>query len=89
MLAERKTKSIAKLKKRSAKLAAQLQKAIQPLNERLEQMNMMVWWDGEDYVLNTEAADRSLGTACRIDDQCLKHLMAMTDSKLESFLKGF
>lgn len=82
-------KSIDKLKKRSTKLTAKLQKAVQPLNDRLEPMNMLVWWDGEDYVLNTEAADRSLGIDFRLDDHCLAQLMAMTDAKLETFLKGF
>lgn len=86
---ETKPKSITKLKKRSAKVTAKLQKAIQPLNDRLKPMNMLVWWDGEDYVLNTEAADRSLGIDFRLDDHCLAQLMTMTDSKLETFLKGF
>lgn len=82
-------KSIDKLKKRSAKVTAKLQKAVQPLNTRLEPMKMLVWWDGEDYVINTDAADRSIGTEFRLDDHCLAQLMAMSDRKLESFLKGF
>ena len=86
---DKKPKSIDKLKKRSAKVTAQLQQAIQPLNDRLKPMNMLVWWDGEDYVLNTEAADRSLGIDFRLDDHCLAQLMIMTDRKLVTFLKGF
>ncbi|MDN3441073.1 hypothetical protein QL898_05470 [Psychrobacter sp. APC 3279] len=84
-----KTKSIAKLKKRSAKLNAKLEKAVKPLNDRLKPMKMLVWWDGEDYVINTQAADRSIGIDFRLDDHCLAQLMAMTDAKLETFLKGF
>lgn len=85
----KKPKSIDKLKKRSAKLTAKLQKALKPLNDRLKPMNMLIWWDGEDYVINTQAADRSLGTEFRLDDHCLVQLMAMSDRKLETFLKGF
>lgn len=81
----KKPKSIDDLKKRSAKLTAKLQKALKPLND----LNMLVWWDGEDYVINTQAADRSLGTEFRLDDHCLAQLMAMSDAKLETFLKGF
>lgn len=86
---ECKTKSIAKLKKRSAKANAQLQKAVEPLDDRLKKMNMRVWWGGKEYMLNP-AAD--LGSNCRefrLDDHSLGQLMAMTDSKLETFLKGF
>ena len=87
--ADKKQKSIAKLKKRSAKIAAQLQRTIQPLNNRINPQGMMVWWDGEDYVINTNAADRSIGTEFRLDDHCLAQLMAMSDRKLATFLKGF
>lgn len=86
---DKKPLSIDKLKKRSAKLTAKLQKALKPLNDRLKPMKMLVWWDGEDYVINTQAADRSLGTEFRLDDHCLAQLMAMSDAKLETFLKGF
>ena len=89
MLAERKTKSIAKLKARHAKTKAQLQKAVQPLNNRLKPMNMMVWWDDEEYMFNPEAANSNNGNVFRLGDHGLEMLMAMTDSKLESFLKGF
>ena len=81
--------SITKLKKRSAKIDKQLKQAVQPLNDRLKPMGMLVWWDGEEYVINAEAADRTVGTAFRLDDHCLAQLMAMTDRKLETFLKGF
>lgn len=84
-----KPKSITKLIKRNTKVIAQLQKAVQPFNDRLKPMNMMVWWDGEEYMLNTEAANRSIGSALYLDDHCLMQLMTMTDRKLESFLKGF
>ncbi|ERL56172.1 hypothetical protein [Psychrobacter aquaticus] len=84
-----KPKSIVKLKKRSAKAANQLQRIVEPLNYRLKPRGMMVWWDGEEYMLNTEAADRSVGTTLFLDDHCLLQLMAMTDCKLITFLKGF
>ena len=68
---------------------AKLQKAVQPLNARLKPMKMLVWWDGEDYVINTEAADRSIGIDFRLGDHGLAQLMALPDHKLEAFLKGF
>ena len=82
-------KSIAKLKKRNAKTAIQLQQAVQPLNDRLIAMNMHVWWEGDDYFINAEAANRSIGSVFYLDDHSLAELMAMTDRKLETFLKGF
>jgi len=84
-----KTKSIAKLKARNAKVTAQLQKAVQPLNDRLKPMNMRVWWNGEEYMFNHNAADNSNGSLFRLGDHGLEQLMAMTDRKLETFLKGF
>lgn len=87
--AKNKPKSIIKLRKRSAKTATQLQKIIQPLNDRINPINMMVWWDGEEYAINTEAANRSLGSSFCLDDYRLAQLMAMTDRQLETFLKGF
>ena len=84
-----KTKSIAKLKKRSAKIDKQLKQAIQPLNDRLKSMGMLVWWDGKEYRFNPEASNSSNGNLFRLGDHGLAELMAMTDSKLESFLKGF
>ena len=87
--AEKQPNHIAKLKKRNAKVTAKLQKAVQPLNARLKPMKMLVWWDGEDYVINTEAADRSIGIGFRLGDHALAQLMAMSDRKLEIFLKGF
>ena len=84
-----KTKSIAKLKKRNAKIAAQLQRAIEPLDDRLQKMNMRVWWGGKEYLLNSAADQGSSAKVFRVDDHSLDQLMAMTDSKLESFLKGF
>lgn len=89
MKTKTKDKSINKLKQRSVKLSAKLQKAVKPLNERLKPMNMLVWWDGDEYVINAEAADRTVGTAFRLDDHCLNQLMAMSDQKLISFLTGF
>ena len=83
------TKSIAKLKKRSAKIDKQLKQAIQPLNDRLKSMGMLVWWDGKEYRFNPEASNSSNGNLFRLGDHGLAELMAMTDSKLESFLKGF
>lgn len=87
--AKKQPNHIAKLKKRHAKVAAKLQKAVQPLNARLKPMKMLVWWDGEEYVINTQAADRSIGIDFRLGDHGLAQLMAMSDYKLESFLKGF
>ena len=52
-------------------------------------MKMLVWWDGEEYVINTQAADRSIGIDFRLGDHGLAQLMAMSDHKLETFLKGF
>ena len=89
--AEKQPNHIAKLKKRHAKVAAKLQKAVQPLNARLKPMNMLVWWDGEEYAINTQAADRSIGIDFRLGSLSLSlaQLMAMSDHKLETFLKGF
>ena len=87
--AEKQPNHIAKLKKRNAKVTAKLQKAVQPLNARLKPMKMLVWWDGEEYVINTQAADRSIGIDFRLGDHGLAQLMAMSDHKLETFLKGF
>lgn len=84
-----KPKSIAKLKKRNAKVTAQLKKAVQPLNDRLKPMNMLIWWNGKEYMFNPEAANSSNGNLFRLGDHGLKELMAMSDRKLETFLKGF
>ncbi len=82
-------KSIAKLKKRSAKLTAQLQQAVEPLNNRLKPMHMLVWWDGKEYRFNSDASNSSNGNLFRLGDHGLAELMAMSDRKLETFLKGF
>lgn len=89
MKTKTKDKSIVKLKKRSAKVAAQLQQAIKPLNQRLKKNNMLVWWDGDEYMINTASASKKTGHVFRLDDHCLNQLMAMSDQKLISFLKGF
>lgn len=87
--AEKQPNHIAKLKKRHAKVAAKLQKAVQPLNARLKPMNMMVWWDDEEYMFNPEAANSNNGKVFRLGDHGLAQLMALPDHKLETFLKGF
>lgn len=82
-------KSIDKLKKRRAKIDKQLQLAVQPLDDRLQKMNMRVWWGGKEYLLNPAADLGSNDQVFRLDDHCLAQLMAMSDRKLETFLKGF
>ena len=62
---------------------------IEPLNDRLNSFNMMIWFDGRNYLLNSQAADRSTGHQICLDDLTITHLMAMTDSKLKAFLAGF
>lgn len=81
--------SIKELKTQAAMLAYQLTIRVTPLNERLAKMNMSVWWEGDTYLINTHGADQVIGTAFYLDDYILGHLMAMTDSKLKSFLTGF
>ncbi len=82
-------KSIDKLKKRRAKIDKQLQLSVQPLDDRLQKMNMRVWWGGKEYLLNPAADLGSNDQVFRLDDHSLAQLMAMSDRKLESFLKGF
>ena len=86
---DKKPKSIAKLKKRSDKVNAQLQLAIQPLDDRLKKINLRVWWGGKGYLLNPAADLGSQDKRFDLDDHSLAQLMAMTDAKLETFLKGF
>lgn len=81
--------SIEALKTQAAQLAYQLTIKVTPLNERLAKINMTVWWDGDTYLINSQGADRIIGTSFYLDDYILGHLMAMTDRKLETFLKGF
>lgn len=87
--ANKQSKSIAKLKKRSAKVAAQLQRAVEPLDDRLQEMNMRVWWGGKEYLFNPAADLGSQDKPLDLDDHSLAQLMAMSDRKLETFLKGF
>ena len=84
-----KMSSINELRAQATRLVYQLTIKVTPLNERLENMNMTVWWDGDTYLINTHGADRSIGTSLYLDDYILGHLMAMTDSKLKAFLTGF
>lgn len=82
-------KSIDKLKKRRAKIDKQLQLAVQPLDDRLQKINMRVWWGGKEYLLNPASDLGSNDQVFRLDDHSLAQLMAMSDRKLETFLKGF
>ena len=81
--------SIEALKTQAALIAYQLTIRVTPLNERLAKIDMMVWWDGDTYLINTQGADRIIGTSFYLDDYILGHLMAMTDAKLKAFLTGF
>ena len=81
--------SIEALKTQTALITYQLTIKVTPLNERLAKIDMMVWWDGDTYLINTQGADRIIGTSFYLDDYILSHLMAMTNSKLKAFLTGF
>ena len=83
------TTTIHELKIQAAHTAYQLTIRVTPLNERLAKMNMSVWWEGDTYFINTHGLDQIVGTGFYLDDYILGHLMAMTDIKLNTFLKGF
>lgn len=86
---DKKSISIDKLKKHRAEIDDQLQLAVKPLDDRLQKINMRVWWGGKEYLLNPAADLGSNDQVFRLDDHSLAQLMAMSDRKLESFLKGF
>ena len=81
--------TIDELKIQAAHTAYQLTIRVTPLNECLAKMNMSVWWEGDTYFINTHGLDQIVGTGFYLDDYILGHLMAMTDIKLNTFLKGF
>lgn len=86
---DKKPLSIDKLKKRRAEIDDQLQLAVKPLDDRLQKINMRVWWGGKEYLLNPASDLGSNDQIFRLDDHSLAQLMAMTDRKLATFLKGF
>ena len=85
---DKKSISIDKLKKCRAEIDKQLQLAVQPLDDRLQKINMRVWWGGKEYLLNPASDMGSNDQVFRLDDHSLAQLMAMTDRKLATFLKG-
>ena len=81
-----KSKSIDKLKKVHDKTQGYLQKAIEPLNARLRQHDMHVYWDGEEYMVNQYSASERGGLSFWLNDSKLKVLMDMSDKELIEYV---
>ncbi|MGP4734352.1 MULTISPECIES: hypothetical protein [unclassified Psychrobacter] len=81
--------SIDKLKLVSDRTKICLDRMVEPLNERLEHYDMMVWWDGEEYMINQTAADKSIGISFNLDDEKLLRLMLKTDRTLLRYCKNW
>lgn len=81
--------SIDKLKLVSDRTKICLDRMVEPLNERLKQYDMMVWWNGEEYMINQTAADKSIGISFNLDDEKLLRLMLKTDRPLLRYCKNW
>lgn len=81
--------SIDKLKLVSDRTKICLDRMVEPLNDRLKQYDMMVWWDGEEYMINQTAADKSIGISFCLDDEKLLRLMLKTDRPLRRYCKNW
>ena len=62
---------------------------VAPLNKRIESFDMVVGFDGYDFLLFSRSSEPTTGSKIHLDDVSLKHLMAMSDPNLNTFLTGF
>lgn len=81
--------SIDKLKLVNDRVKICMDRMVEPLNDRLKQYDMMVWWDGEEFMINQAASDKSTGISFDLDDEKLLRLMLKTDKPLHRYCKNW
>lgn len=66
-------------------------KHVQPLNKRLTELGMHVYWDGDlkEWFINRFAANDRGGISFWLDERKFKKLMAMTDDDLLDYCKSW
>ena len=66
-------------------------KHVQPLNKRLNALNMHVYWEGEhkEWFINRFAANDSGGISFWLDERKFKKLIAMDDSDLREYCENW
>lgn len=58
-----KTMLISTLQRLSLRVSYPFNRKVVALNKRLNRMNMMIWWEGDEYFINQTAADKRFGLA--------------------------
>ncbi|PNK61484.1 hypothetical protein [Psychrobacter sp. FDAARGOS_221] len=70
---------------------SRLIKHVQPLNKRLNALNMHVYWDGsfKEWFINRFAADDRGGISFWLDERKFKKLMAMNNTELREYCENW
>lgn len=76
--------TIATTKKQLQKAKSQMTRKISPLNKRLKQNNMCIWFDAEDelFFINRHDSDSKSGISFYLDQRKLNKIMALSDEAL-------
>ena len=75
--------SIDELKTQHTNLVAQLNIAVSPLRERLKNIGLTIFWEGNQFVV-TNKDYRFYAYPLPLDDEICNKLLSMTDDELEA-----
>ena len=64
-----------------------MEKSLKPLNDRLEPLNMMIYFCDTQTMLNPFGSNSRVGLSIYIDDNEIEKMMSMTDEQLVKKLR--
>ena len=75
--------SISELKEQAASMSGVLDECVAPLNERLDQFGLVVYWIGTEFVINSTGGSNP--NQFFINDYHIDYLMSLSDDQLHGY----